>query len=686
MTPLLSFLLKANLALIVLYGFYFLCFRRDTFYGYIRWFFLAAMTASVLFPLIHISMPVTNNSAIMNISQTIPDVVYRLVLVQPQIEQTVEPVVARTIIPFNTIFLWSWLLVVAFMVGRRLFQFAYIIRLQAHNQGKRYGNSVIIPLNKNIQPFSFFNCIFLNPSRYSKEELDEIITHEQIHCRQGHTIDILLVETLVCLFWFNPIVWLLRHDLKQNIEYYTDRMTLRLSNFDRKHYQYSLLRVSDSAFQIVNHFHFNNLKKRIIMMNKKESPRIVSAKYLLVIPALAAALLIVQISGLQATKSVINENPIAVTTATTPPVVKSAEKKNPAKATIKKTVKYEPAAQDTLALKAVLSYLQEQLKKDNSCIIPANLGIEDSSLINLIKTYNQVVLEKARLLSYAKEDAPIIKKENERLELIKQDIFTIIKAMGIPENATTPHSDYTSNGTYTTCDSGKTAPHFYYTPTGNYILFDSGILIPIGFTKRNLSPNQSLIIVEGKAITQQPNIQSGKDVPVDSRAVVISMEKEYPSGSQQAETVRVSGSVETMSGISNTNDAKPLPGVVVVVKGTSIGTVTDKDGNYTIKVPVDATLQFFNAGMTIWEGTVDTRKQKDGKVHNSASVVAAISHIRRDLAPLKPLYLVDGKEVSNLDNISDDTIESVSVLKDASATATYGMRGANGVVLITLKK
>jgi len=501
MTPFLSFILKANLALIVLYGCYFLCFRRDTFYGYIRWFFLAAIMASILFPLINISAWLTKSPAAMDVSQNISTVVYRLVLVQPQIEQTVEPVVTRNI-PFNTIFLWGWLSIAVFMIGRRLFQFAYIIRLRSRYPKKRYGMSAIIAIDRNIQPFSFFNRIFINPSLYPKEELEEIITHEQVHCRQGHTIDILLVETLVCVFWFNPIAWLLRHDLKQNIEYYTDRVTLRLSNFDRKHYQYSLLRVSDSAFQIVNHFHFNNLKKRIIMMNKKESPRIVSAKYLLVIPALAAALLIVQISGLQATKSVVDESPVVAATDTVPSVVKNAKSPVSAKAVYKKTIKLEPNAQDTLVSKAMLSYLQEQLKKDNSSIIPApaNLAIEDSSLIRLIEKYNQTVLEKARLLSYAKEDAPIIKKVNERLGLMGQDIITFLKALGISENATTP----------------------------------------------------------------QPDIQSSKDVPI--------------------------------------------------------------------------------------------------------------------------LFMVDGKEVSSLNNIPDDSIESVSVLKDASATATYGMRAANGVVLITLKK
>ena len=308
MTPFLSFLLKANLALTLLYAFYFLCFRRDTFYGKIRWYLLVSMIATLIFPLINIATWLTGSPVVMEISENIPDVnsVTQYVFVRPQIENTVEPIAAQTV-PVSLILWWCWLSVFIFMLGQRLFQLACIIRLRRRYPRVRYGSSVITAVEGKIQPFSFVDRIFLNPSLYAKDELDEIVAHEQIHCRQRHTIDILLSETLVCLCWFNPVAWLLRHDLKQNIEYYTDRMTLR-SGFDRRQYQYSLLQVSDSGYQIVNHFYFNNLKKRIIMMNKKETPRILTAKYLLVIPALAAAFLTVQISGLQAAKKYSSES------------------------------------------------------------------------------------------------------------------------------------------------------------------------------------------------------------------------------------------------------------------------------------------------------------------------------------------------------------------------------------------
>jgi len=320
-----AYLLKANIVFVALYGFFFLCYRRDTFYGHIRWYLLATIVSALTFPLVNISAWLTDNPAAIEVSQYIPDMetVYQYVaiqqpatFVQPPLEYAVEHTVARTF-PMGFVLLWCWLPVTVFMTVKRLFQIACIVRLRLCCPQKSHRNTAIIDVDRKIQPFSFFGSIFLNSSLYSKVELDEIVAHEQVHCRKKHTIDILLAEALLCLCWFNPVAWLLRQDLKQNLEFYTDRMTL-MHGFDRKHYQYSLLRVSGSAFQIVNHFnfYFNHLKKRIIMINKKNSPCIAAVKYLLVVPALTAVLLFLQMSGLQAAEeylsekgSFVNENP-----------------------------------------------------------------------------------------------------------------------------------------------------------------------------------------------------------------------------------------------------------------------------------------------------------------------------------------------------------------------------------------
>ena len=531
MMPLVSFLLKANLTMIILYGFYFMFFRRNTFYVQNRWYLLATMISVFAFPFIDISSWLTGNSTTLNVSQYVPNVddLQYYVFVQPKAENTVLPATTQTI-PIGSILLWSWVLVAALLVGRRIYQFECIFRLWRNNPKKQNGKYTIVCIDKNIQPFSFSGYIFLNSSLHEKEELDEIMTHEELHCQQGHTFDILMAETLVCLFWFNPFAWLLRQDVKQNIEFYTDRMTLK-SGFDRKHYQYNLLRVSDSNFQIVNNFHFNNLKKRIIMMNKKESPRIMSAKYLLVIPLMAAVILTLQTSDLQAKETNIS---------------------------------------------------------------------------------NEVYQE------------PVEFYQN-------------------PETA-------------------------------------------------NLFTQERIVSVN------EPTVEAGLKESINAfLKEKTEAETSNPSNLQSVNQI--------ISGKVTDKDGKALPGVSVIVKGSTTGTVTDMDGNYKIYVPTEATLRFSFINMNPVDVVVGNHEvinvsMEQGERITAGEVVEVIGARRMNELSLnnkiiirtqsnnqgKPLYILDGKEVEELSKVYPDDIESISILKDKPATELYGEKAKNGVLLITTKK
>ncbi len=312
MIPFLSYLLKANIVLLLLYGFYFLCLRRDTFYGTIRWYLLAVLVAAVVFPLVDVSGWLAESPAVVEASQYVPTVetvyqVYQYVIEPQPMEYVATEAAVPEKISVGRIIFWCWLPVAALLFAKRLLQLVSLAFLYFRSQKQLIGMQVIVAVTRNIQPFSFAGRIFLNPSLYTNEELNEIITHERVHCRHVHSLDVLFAELIVCLCWFNPLAWLLRNAIRQNLEYYTDRSVLQ-TGLDRKHYQYSLLRVSGNTYQIVNHFHINYLKKRIIMMNKKNSPRFMAVKYLLVVPALMAVLLVVQMSGLQAAEEYLSRN------------------------------------------------------------------------------------------------------------------------------------------------------------------------------------------------------------------------------------------------------------------------------------------------------------------------------------------------------------------------------------------
>ncbi|GAA3615242.1 SusC/RagA family TonB-linked outer membrane protein [Flavivirga amylovorans] len=205
------------------------------------------------------------------------------------------------------------------------------------------------------------------------------------------------------------------------------------------------------------------------------------------------------------------------------------------------------------------------------------------------------------------------------------------------------------------------------------------------------------------------------------------------------------GQQVTVSGnVTNSEDGMPIPGVALVIKGTSSGAVTDFDGNYSINAKVGDILNFTYLGMEDASATVtgsqlniimnpsiegldevviigygqQTKKELTGavtrvKAEDIESIVTAdlgtalqgqvtgvnvtnagqigapaeifIRGVASIFSDITPLYVVDGIPQSDNPQISPNEIESIDVLKDAASAAVYGSRGSNGVILITTK-
>ena len=176
---------------------------------------------------------------------------------------------------------------------RFFIQLAGIIRLAFRCRKAKIGNTNVHLLRQASGPFSFFHWIFIHPTSHTEDELSEILTHEQTHANQWHSIDVLVSE-IVCIFcWFNPFAWLMKREIRTNLEYLADNRVLETGH-DSKAYQYHLLGLSHhkAAATIYNSFNVLPLKKRIKMMNKKRTREIGRTKYLMFLP-LAALLMII---------------------------------------------------------------------------------------------------------------------------------------------------------------------------------------------------------------------------------------------------------------------------------------------------------------------------------------------------------------------------------------------------------
>ena len=283
----LAYFLKVNVAIVLFYAFYRLFFYKDTFFGWCRTALLCFFAVSAAVPLLNIQTWITEQEPMVAMA----DLYASVVLPELTVGTEVAPTDWKSILSeYANIAYWG---IVALLMIRLIMQLAGIIRLTCRCRKIQIGNTSIHLLPKADGPFSFFHWIFIHPSSHTEEEFNEILTHEQTHARQWHSIDVIISE-LVCIFcWCNPFAWLMKREIRTNLEYMADARVLE-NGYDSKTYQYHLLGLSHqkAAVTIYNSFNVLPLKKRIKMMNKKRTKEIGRTKYLMFLP-LAALLMIV---------------------------------------------------------------------------------------------------------------------------------------------------------------------------------------------------------------------------------------------------------------------------------------------------------------------------------------------------------------------------------------------------------
>ncbi len=292
MTPEFAYLLKVNVAFVLFYAFYRLFFYKDTFFKLRRAILLAFFGLALFYPLLNIQDWVRQQ-------EPIADVIYMYSAMLP--EATAKADAAASVDWYG------WLLgslgfiywgIVAFLCGRFRVQLSSILWLAHTSERVVIHETPVYALRKAAGPFSFFRMVFLHPESHSDKETDEILTHECTHVSQWHSIDVILSEMMCMACWFNPFVWLLKREVRHNLEYLADNTVIQ-SGYDSKSYQYHLLGLAhhQSVTTLYNSFNVLHLKNRIMMMNKKRSPGIVRTKYLIFIPLVGILMLLSNIEA-----------------------------------------------------------------------------------------------------------------------------------------------------------------------------------------------------------------------------------------------------------------------------------------------------------------------------------------------------------------------------------------------------
>ena len=303
------YLLKSSLLLAVLYGGFALLLSRETFYRFNRLALLSVLVASMVLPLIQIEAPSLlslwgSASEPQTYIQTLRFGENEMSLqtlhtddegVLPQVSLSGENEALPAPPKGGWGFRWAGVLYLLGLFASLACFFVGLFRLFVEIRGgvrtkDEQGNTVVIR-GGDFAPFSFLHYIIINASDY--EHLRRpILAHEQAHIRLGHTYDLLLLEAVKAVQWFNPFVYLLGRDLKAVHEYEADDAVLSFG-IDAKTYQLLLVtKAVGSRLQTVcNNLSHHSLKKRIKMMHTHKTNRWLMGKAL-ILPAIMALALV----------------------------------------------------------------------------------------------------------------------------------------------------------------------------------------------------------------------------------------------------------------------------------------------------------------------------------------------------------------------------------------------------------
>ena len=269
---------KVAVLIVVFYMFYRLLLSRETFHRVNRIVLLLTAVASFVLPLCVITLHET-----MTI-QAVPQVSIG------DVQMTMEEDPATP--------LWQILLPILYIIGvvatlgHTLLSVWKVMRLirQSEQHPQPDGTIVCVTGNADVAPFSWMRYIVMNRGDYEANDA-AILAHERGHIRLRHSYDVVLVDLLTALQWFNPAMWMLRQDLRAIHEYEADGAVLS-QGINVRQYQYLLISKATSigGYSVANGISHSTLKNRIHMMTNKKTRSSHLLKLLALVPIIGTAL------------------------------------------------------------------------------------------------------------------------------------------------------------------------------------------------------------------------------------------------------------------------------------------------------------------------------------------------------------------------------------------------------------
>lgn len=277
------YLLQVNVGLILFYALYKLVCTRDTFFRSRRFILIVSLVLPFILPFIDVREWLESRDRMIMLTHFDYSAVLPEIVVGSEAVET-----GNRVFVLSEWIAYLYLAGVLVLLVRLVIQAFSLYRFIVRMPEKEINGVRVKCLNVPSGPFSFFKWIFMNPAAVKEDEISEILTHEMAHVKQHHSVDVLLAEMVSICCWMNPFAWLLKREVRLNLEFLADRKVME-AGFATKSYQYHLLGLAyNHKYGLSNNFNFSHLKQRIIMMNKKKSNGAGHIKYaLFVLPAFA---------------------------------------------------------------------------------------------------------------------------------------------------------------------------------------------------------------------------------------------------------------------------------------------------------------------------------------------------------------------------------------------------------------
>jgi hypothetical protein len=268
MSDLLRYILESGVCLTLFYLIYWVLLKDETYFLLNRFYLVSALAVSFIIPGFNITSPFRTAPAFSaSVSQS-----------------QVQAMATRTLGPADV-------LLVVYLAGVLVYLMRFILHLlKLRSVVRRYGLKMrrgikIVSVDREFAPFSFLNVVFLNEKDLNPDDLERILAHERVHIHQGHSLDVLLMELVIVLQWFNPFVWPYKKSLQETHEYLADHGVIA-QGFSAVMYKRLVFEqhVGAQLFEFANNFKQSQIKRRLNMMSKIKSRNAAKLKMLFILP------------------------------------------------------------------------------------------------------------------------------------------------------------------------------------------------------------------------------------------------------------------------------------------------------------------------------------------------------------------------------------------------------------------